>query len=62
MDNQDPIKKLSIAELMEVVDGMLDGIKNLPLHAMLTPINNYDLINILHLFKSFLLADKDDKD
>lgn len=56
MENQE-ISKLSIVELESIVDEMIAGIQRMPPHAMMQPLNNFDLINILQLFKSFLQAE-----
>lgn len=44
----------SISELASIVDDMIESVNRLPPHAMIMPINNYDHLSILFLFKTFL--------
>ncbi len=49
-DTQPP----TLTELSAIVDDMIESINRLPPHAMIMPINNYDQLSILFLFKTFL--------
>ena len=42
------------SELSNIIDGMIESINRLPPHAMIMPINNYDHLSILFLFKTLL--------
>lgn len=44
--------KLSSAELSNIIDEIIAGIKRLPPHAMMQPLTQYDLINLLEIIKS----------
>lgn len=51
--NDKPTKK----ELLQMLEEMIKNIENLPPHAMLTPVNHYDLFSSLLLVLSIFRAD-----
>lgn len=52
----DPIESapLSKKEKIDMLDSMIKNIENLPLHAMQTPINHYDLLSFMTLLSSIV--------
>ena len=55
--SEKPIVKKSKKELKEALDHAIQGMKNLPSHAMDAPVTHYDWLSMLELFSSILESD-----
>jgi hypothetical protein len=52
--------KLSKEQLLEMLDGMIKNIEDLPPNAMNTYITHYDLLSLLMLLSAIFRADASD--
>ncbi len=53
----DDEKKSTKKELLEALEQMIQNMENLPMGAMLSPVNHYDLVSVLILFSSLYKLD-----